>query len=160
MKLTETQLSKTLKMNDVLLYEPNVILDNGYGKYTHKLIIKYITKDRTYSSFFVLFNPDAMSAGLDNAFMESRIDLHDESEDVKNAEYTYETNIYYDVSIRENDQEHYLAFKEYVNRMNKDRNRDICFLYGIKINKGEYTASKGLYSTNVQGGLFKIFDQL
>lgn len=156
MKLTETQLSKTLKMNDVLLYEPNLILDNGYGKYTHKLIIKYITKDLTYSSFFVLFNPNAMSAGLDNAFMESPIDLHDESKDVQNAGYTYETNIYYDLSIRENDQEHYGAFKEYVNRINKDGNRDIWFIYGIKIIKGEYATNKGLYSTKMQGGLFVL----
>lgn len=156
MKLTETQISKTLKMDDILLYEPNVILDNGYGNYTHKLIIKYITKDGIYSSFRVLFNQNTMSAKLNDAFMKAKINPYGEYPEDTNPTFELINCVYYDVNIKECDQEHYEAFKDYVNCMNKNRDMDIWFLYGIKINKGEYSANGGMYSTKVQGGYFKL----
>ena len=74
MKLTETQISETLELDDPLLYDTSAIVDNGYGKYTHKVIITHISKGNSFNAirtFRILFNVDTMSRKLHNAFMQA-----------------------------------------------------------------------------------------
>lgn len=160
MKLTESELSETLGMDNPLLYEPNVILDNGYGNYTHKLIIKHFKMSQVGNVkqmlFRVLFNPETMSIKLNNAFLQAGIDPYN----INQCNFSNETNnfelincVYCDFD-RDSDKEKYNGIKDYVNSIKKYDNPDIEIIYGIKINKGEYSASRGTYSVKVSGGYY------
>lgn len=154
MKLSETQISETLELYNPLLYDTSSILDNGYGKYTHKVIITYISTDDSFNAlriFRILFNVDTMSRKLHNAFMQAGIDLYDEKLD--NGIYAFKTItcVYYDsytnAVVPVSNQEKYNGIKEYVNGISKNTN--IYTIYSIQINKGEYSAEKGLYPVNI-----------
>lgn len=157
MKLTETQISETLELNTPLLYENRSIIDNGYGKYTHKLLVGYFTENRVYTTFRILFSPETISKKLHNAFIQAGIELIDlydntsiidkyrthQFELVKCVYYDYDNSNY---GIREFN-EKYNGIKKYINAISK--NTDIYTIIGVKINKGEYSAEKGLYSVNI-----------
>ena len=164
MKLTETQISETLELDDPLLYENRSIVDNGYGKYTHILLVKYYTENRVYTTFRILFSPETISRKLHNAFMQAGIELIDlydntriidkyrthQFELVKCVYYNFDNSNY---GIR-GFNERYNGIKKYINAIS--RNTDIYTIISIKINKGEYTARNGMYSTKIQGGYFKL----
>ena len=164
MKLTETKISETLELNTPLLYDNRSIIDNGYGKYTHKLLFCYYTETRVHTTFRILFNPETISRGLYDAFMQAGIeliDLYDNTRIInkyRTHQFELVKSVYYDFDnsnygIREFN-ERYNGIKKYINAISK--NTDIYTIISVKINKGEYTASKGFYSTNVQGGCFKL----
>ena len=153
MKLSETQISETFELDDPLLYDTSAIVDNGYGKYTHKVIITHISTGNSFNAlriFRILFNIDTMSRKLHNAFMQAGIDLYDEKLDngicISHNAFETITCVYYDSDIHVNNQEKYNGIKEYVNGISK---RSIKTIYSIQINKGEYSAEKGLYQVNI-----------
>lgn len=157
MKITDSELSRTLEMDNPLLYEPDVILDNGFGNYTHKLIIAYFGNDYN-TRFRILFNPENMSIKLHNAFLQAGIDPYNINQ--CNFPIHNETNnfelikcVYYDFD-EETDKKKYNGIKDYVNSIKKPYNPDIEIIYGIKINKGEYSANRGTYSVKVSGGYY------
>ena len=144
MKITESGISETLEMDNSFCCQSDVILDNGYGGYTHKLIISYFGKGY-HLSFRILFNPENMSIKLHNAFLQAGIDPYNINQrNVPNETNNFELIycVYYDFD-KEVDKKKYNGIKDYVNSIKKPYNIDIEIIYGIKINKGEYYANRG-----------------
>jgi len=155
MKITESGISETLEMDNPILVDSNVIIDNGYGNYTHKLIIAYFG-DGYHTHFRILFNPETMSIKLHNAFLQADIDPYNINQcNVPNETDNFELIkcVYYDFD-KETDKKKYNGIKEYVNSIKHNNHPNIEIIYGIKINKGEYSASRGTYSVKVSGGYY------
>ena len=155
MKITESGISETLEMDNTVCCQSDIILDNGYGGYTHKLIISYFGEN-LQSHFRIMFNPETMSIKLHNAFLQAGIDPyninhHNDPNETNNFELM--KCVYYDFD-KETDKEKYNGIKDYVNSIKRHDNYDIKIIYGIKINKGEYSANRGTYSVKVSGGYY------
>lgn len=158
MKITESGISETLEMKNTVCCQSDVILDNGYGGYTHKLIISYFGDNYQshFSHFRILFNPENMSIKLHNAFLQAGIDPYN----IKHHNVPNETNnfelikcVYYDFD-KETDKEKYNGIKDYVNSIKRHDVPDIEIIYGIKINTGVYSVNRGTYSVKVSGGYY------
>lgn len=151
MKITESGISETLEMDNTVCCQSDVILDNGYGGYTHKLIISYFGENRK-SHFRILFNPENMSIKLHNAFLQAGIDTYNTNQrNVSNETNNFEliNCVYFDFD-NETDKEKYNGIKDYVNSIKRNDIPDIEIIYGIKINTGVYSVNRGIYSVKCQ----------
>lgn len=157
MRISDTHIQETLSDNNIMAYDAYKILDNGFGKYKYKLIVKYrkvrpIDKSHAFedtcTTFLVFFNTDNVSRKLFNAFLESGIDIYNLKKIHSKKESPFELlRCVYDDQILTSK---YDALTNYIKDVFKNENPDVfSLLWSVRINIGEYQACKTTFSFKV-----------